>query len=149
MKLTKNLIFLLSAFYFLLSNVFAAEIPENLKDAINSKSKALQEINQKILETQKDLEETAGKGHTLQKEIKNVNARIKQLDLNIRASGINIEKLGLEITSLNDDLKDIRAKISLQKSGIEQLLQEIQKKDNENLLIVFLKIKVCQKIWPN
>ncbi|NCN53232.1 peptidoglycan DD-metalloendopeptidase family protein [Candidatus Wolfebacteria bacterium] len=141
----KNLLYFIFSFLclVLLSNfiVFAAETPEDLKESINSKTENLQEINQKILQTQKELEETEQKGKTLQNEIKQTNYRLNQIDLSIKSSEINIDKLGLEIKSLGYDINDIRIRSNLKKAGIGQFLKEIQKKDNESLLVIFLKNK--------
>jgi len=137
----KYVFFLLFTFYFLFSNVSAAEIPQNLKSAIEEKTKSLQEINQKILQTQKNLEETSGKGKTLQKEIRQFDYQLSQLNLGIRASEINIEKLNLEIESLNYDIGDTRSKINLQKDGITEILKAMERKDREAILITLLKNK--------
>mgnify|MGYP001565816951 FL=1 len=121
--------------------ILAAEIPQDLRNAIDSKSKELQEINQKILQTQKDLNETEGRGKTLQKEIKKLDLQLNQLNLGMRSSEINIEKLNLEIQELGYDLKDVRDDMSKKKSGVSQILREIQARDNETLLHTLLKGK--------
>src|SRR3989344_4317565 len=102
----------------------AAEIPENLKEAINVKSRQLQEINQKILETEEGLEKAEGKEKTLEKEIKKIDQQVNQLNLSIRSSEINIEKLSLEIQSLDYDIRDARSLSAVKKSGVAQLLRE-------------------------
>jgi len=117
----------------------AAEIPENLKEAINVKSRQLQEINQKILETEEGLEKAEGKEKTLEKEIKKIDQQVNQLNLSIRSSEINIEKLSLEIQSLDYDIRDARSLSAVKKSGVAQLLREIQKKDSETTITTLLK----------
>lgn len=121
--------------------ILAAEIPQDLRSAIDSKSKELQEINQKIIQTQKDLDETEGRGETLQKEIKKLDRQMNQLNLSIRSSEINIEKSNLEIQELGYGLKDVRDNMSQKKSGVSQILREIQARDNETLLHILLKGK--------
>ena len=132
-------LFLISYFLFLISPAIAAEIPQNLREAIDQKSKELQEIHQKILQTEKELEATEGTGRTLQKEIKQVDQRLSQLNLGIRSSEINIEKLGLEIESLGYDIKDTRESMDAKKSGVAQILRLLQARDNENILTAFLR----------
>jgi len=125
---------------FIIHHSFAAEISyQDLKVSINEKTKALQEVNQQLLQTQKDLDKTEGKSETLQGEIKKSDYRINQLNLNIKSSEINIEKLGLEIKSLNYDIGNVKTEIDVKKAGITQFLKEIQKKDNENVIIILLK----------
>lgn len=143
MGLNFKKVFLICIIHYLLFiiPVLGAEIPQNLKNAIEEKNKSLQEISQKILQTQKDLEETSGKGKTLQREIKQVDYQLSQLNLGIRASEINIEKLNLEIESLNYDIGDTRSKINLQKNGIAEILQAVDRKDKESIIVTLLKNK--------
>ncbi len=117
----------------------AAEIPEELKNSIEQKTKELETVNQQIAETQKKLEETEGQGKTLKKEITQVDQKLNQLNLGIKASEINIGKLNLEVESLQYDLKDIRGSIDITRSGIIKLFKELVKKDRESLLVVFLR----------
>ena len=135
-------VILIFTFYSLhLITAFAADDPQQLKDAINEKTQILQEINQKMLQAQKDLDAAGNKGKTLQNEIKQADYRINQLNLSIKSSEINIEKLGLEIKSLNYDMGKIDQQINAEKGGISQLLKEIQKKDGEELILILLKNK--------
>ncbi|OGY67206.1 MAG: hypothetical protein A3H63_00120 [Candidatus Harrisonbacteria bacterium RIFCSPLOWO2_02_FULL_45_10c] len=120
--------------------VFAANT-EDLKTAINEKTKALEEINQKITQTQKELGATEDKGRTLQKEIKGIDYNLNQLGLGIKASEINISKLSLEIESLGYEIGQVRSAIQIKKSGIAQLLRELQHQDNQPLLLTLLKNK--------
>ncbi len=131
------LIILISLFLVLGAN--AAEVPESLKQALNEKTQVLQEINQKILQTQKDLEATESKGQTLQKEIKQYDYRLQQLDLSIRSSQINIDKLGLEVESLQFGVGQVRSAMDIKKLGVAQILRKMQAKDAENTLLVLLK----------
>src|SRR3989344_998325 len=116
-----------------------AEIPPDLKNAINEKTQALQEINQKILQTEKELDETEAQSRTLQTEVKRRDQQLQQLNFGIRATEINIEKLNLELTDLNADIEEVRAKVKIQKSGLGQIIRAIAHKDNENTLAVLLR----------
>lgn len=138
-NIRKGIIFLFFISVFLIQISFAAEIPSDLLKSIDEKSKALQEVNQKLLEANKSLEETAGTGKKLQTEIKKTDAQISQLNLSIKGSEINIDKLGLEIKSIGYDIDRINSQMVVQKAGMRQFLKEIQAKDNEELLITLLK----------
>src|SRR3989344_3495611 len=119
----------------------SAATPEDLKTAISDKTKALEEINQKITQTQKELDATEDKSRTLQKEIKGIDYNLNQLGLGIKASEINISKLSLEIESLGYEIGQVRSAIQIKKSGIAQLLRELQHQDNQPLLLTLLKNK--------
>ena len=138
-NMKKGIIFLFFVSAFLLRFVSAAEIPVDLRKSIDDKSKALQEVNQKLAEANKSLEATADTGKKLQTEIKKTDAQINYLSLSIKGSQINIEKLGLEIKSIGYDIDKINNQISIQKAGMRQFLQELQMKDDEEMLITFLK----------
>lgn len=117
----------------------AAEVPENLKSAIEQKTKELETINQQISEAQKKLDETEGKGKTLKKEITQADQKISQLNLGIKASEINISKLKLEVESLQYNLKDIHGSMEKTRAGIAKLFRELVKRDREPLIITFLR----------
>ena len=122
-------------------SVFAAETPEELKKAIEAKTQALQEVNQKIAETKEDLEATEGKRESLQKDLKQSDYNINQLNLSVKSSELNIQKLGLEIEALKYDIGDTESQIEVKKLAIAELLRELQKKDMENALVIILKNK--------
>lgn len=138
-NLKKGIIFLFFVSAFLLRIVSAAEIPADLKDAIDAKSKSLQEINQKMAEAQKNLETVTTTDKKIQTELKKTDTQINYLNLSIKGSQINIEKLGLEIQSIGYDISKIKSQMTVQRAGMKQFLKEIQSQDNEGLLITFLK----------
>ncbi|MDP3729294.1 MAG: peptidoglycan DD-metalloendopeptidase family protein [bacterium] len=133
-------LFVICLFVFSISLLSAhATSPEELKSAIEEKTKLLTEVNQKITQAQEELQEAQGTSKTLQKEITGIDGTVRQLDLGIRSSEITVDKLGLEIESLNYDIDSVRLKVISQKSGVAQLLREVQRKDNETTVIVLLK----------
>lgn len=139
----KNLIFCISVliFTFLILNLSLAATPEELRNAIEQKSRELQEINNKIKENQKTLEQIQNQNKTLTYEIKNLDYNINQINLGIRYSEVNIEKLNLEINSLQYDINEAETDINSKKEAIIKIIQEFQKKDNETPLLIFLKNK--------
>lgn len=118
-----------------------AETPESLKKAIEEKNKALGELNQKITQTQQVLTETGEKSRTLQQEISTINSGINHLKLNIRSGEIKISKYNLEIEALQYDIGDTEKQIDLKEEAVASLLRELQKKDQETTLVIFLKNK--------
>jgi murein DD-endopeptidase MepM/ murein hydrolase activator NlpD len=137
----KVLIYIIISALFFGNAVFALQTPEELKKAIDDKNQALLDINNQIDQTQKQLESVQGQSKTLQQELKKIDYTINQVNLNIKSSELNIQKLGLEIESLKYDINDSKSQIEVKKTAISELLKEIQKNDNENLLTVFLKNK--------
>ncbi len=122
--------------------VYAISAEElNLKNAIDVKSKTLDEINKQIQETQDNLIETQQKGNSLKQEVKKSDYLINQINLNIKSSEIKVEKLGLEIESLNLNIKNSEERVYLKKIAIEDLLRKLQSKTYESGLYFFLKNK--------
>jgi len=133
-------LFLISCFLSLVS-LSSAAAPQELKNSINKKTQELSEINNKIAENQKNLEQTQYQGKTLQKEIGRLDLNIKQVVLSINASELTIDKLNLEIDSLGYTISDTELKIASKGETITKILQEIQQKEGETNLIIFLKNK--------
>lgn len=136
----KIFLFLLSIFYFLFSITLAAT-PVELKDSINQKTEELQKITNQIRDTQKKIEDVKVEGKTLKKEINSVDTQLSQINLNIKASEILIDRLKLEVESVSYDIEDIENKINSQKEAIASTLIELQKKEDETPLTIFLKNK--------
>ncbi len=136
----KTLIFLIIISLLNHSSVFGAA-PQELKGAINQKSQELQEINNKVKEAQNKLEEVQGQSRTLGSEINKIDSQVNQIKLSITSSEIMIDKLGLEINSLQYDISDAEKEIIDKKEAISKILQEMQQKDNETALMIFLKNK--------
>lgn len=129
-----------SIFYFTFSVSLAAS-PIELKDSINQKTGELQKITEQIKDTQKKIEDTKTEGKTLKKEITGVDTQLNQITLNIKSSEILIDRLKLEIESIAYDIEDIENKINTQKEAITLTLIELQKKEDETPLTIFLKNK--------
>lgn len=136
-------IFFLFATYFLFSTFYffpaLAAPPEELKASIDGKSRELQEISGKIKETQGKIDEAQGQRRTLQREITKIDTNIQQLTLSIKSSEVLVDKLGLEVNSLSYDIADIEADVEGKHSSIARIMQQIQEKDRETPLVIFLK----------
>ena len=113
--------------------------PEELRKSIDEKTSSLREINEKIEQTQKNINAVENRGKTLVKEIDRFNYQINQLGLGIKSSEIKIEKLGLELEDLEYGISEKEQAISLRKDAITSFLRKLQEKDNENTLVIFLK----------
>src|SRR3989344_9631880 len=121
-----------------LSASFAAT-PEELKQAIDAKSKELEKITTEVKQTQAQLDQIAGEKKTLSNEIKQLDYSISQLNLNIKSSEINIDKLKLELELLGEKKVDTETSIVGQKEAIAKVLRELQQKDNDNMIQILLR----------
>ncbi len=139
------LCFLILYNFGLTNNIKAQEIngdleqkKAELEQKIKEKSAELEKINQELSKTQSNLEETQKQKTSLQNEIKKLNETIKQLELNISADETTIQKLNLEIESLGYDIKNINFAIEKKEATIIKTIQQIQKNENKNLLMILL-----------
>lgn len=112
---------------------------EILRSKIEAKNAELQKILEEREQIVRQLEEASEQRATLQRELRNIDAVINQLNLSIKANQLILERLELEIESLANEIKNIETSIENQKATIAKLFVELQQKDKENLLIIFLK----------
>ncbi|MBI2010745.1 MAG: peptidoglycan DD-metalloendopeptidase family protein [Candidatus Colwellbacteria bacterium] len=115
------------------------EAIDELKDVIDSKTQELLEINKKIAETQLKITEVQGKGDTIENAIAQLDYEITQLNYGIRSSEISIDKLVLELESLGYELGDVKQDMAKKSAIVGGLLREMQQKDREGLLELFLR----------
>jgi len=105
----------------------------DLQDVIESKTKELVEINQKITETQSKITEIQGQGDTLENTIAQLDYEITQLNYGIRSSEVSIDKLILELESLGYELGDVEQDMDEKTVIVGNLLRQMQQKDREGL----------------
>lgn len=111
---------------------------DELRRSIEERSKALQEINAQIAETQKKLTEAGELGKTLTRELQRMDYRVNQLNLHIKSSEVNIEKLLLEIRELELEAAKNENQAARKRGVIAYFLGQLEEKERENVLVVFL-----------
>ncbi|HEY4475620.1 MAG TPA: peptidoglycan DD-metalloendopeptidase family protein [Candidatus Paceibacterota bacterium] len=134
-----SILFVSLACISILASRSLAASPDELRKSIEEKAKGLQEINRQIQDAQKNLTAADQKSKSLNQEIKQGDYRINQLNLSIRASQLKIDKLELEVQSLGYDIGDKEKGISGKKEAIKELLRELQEKNRETMLMLFLR----------
>jgi murein DD-endopeptidase MepM/ murein hydrolase activator NlpD len=139
--LTLFIFCILSPVYYSLAADSVPTTQDQLQQAIDEKTKELSALNDKISQAQQDLSTVQTQGQSLQREVKKANASINQVNLGIQSSQINIQKLGLEIQSLKYNITDTQSQIDAKKGAIIKLLEELQQKDSETILTIFLQNK--------
>lgn len=112
---------------------------EELKAVMDKKTAELEKVNAEIEKTQNTLNATAAYASTLQKQIGSIDKSINQVALNIRSSELTIDKLALQIAQLEDAVAEQERELGNKRGAISETLRQMQEKDNENLLMVFLK----------
>jgi len=124
---------------FIFFTIAYATTTQELRDSISEKSAELKQIDSERQQIFDNLNTLNKESQSLQKDIKKNDYQISQLSLTIKSSEVTIEKLSLESESLNDEIKDIEIKSDTKKETIVNLLRELDEKENEGFLNIFLK----------
>lgn len=114
---------------------------ETLRDLIEEKNERLKELQEQRVALEKNLETVSKSNTKLSKEIKTMDNTIGQLGLLVKSNNLSIEKIELEIDSLTGDIGSTEKNIAQKKETIGKLFSELQQKDNENFLTIFLRSK--------
>lgn len=141
MKRNKRFVFLFLfavVFGMFPSGVFGQASTE-LRKLIDEKASALKELETQRKELQKQLDAVSGTSNKLSGEIQYMNSTINQLNMLVRSNELTVEKLNLEITSLRDEINETEENIANKKQAVAKLFSELQQKDSENFLIIFLR----------
>jgi len=112
-----------------------------LRDLIAEKSERLKELQEQRNVLEKNLDTVSKSNTKLSKEIKTMDNTIGHLDLLVKSNNLSIEKIELEIGSLVGDIGSTEKNISNKKETIGKLFSELQQKDKENFLTMFLRNK--------
>ncbi|KKU15094.1 hypothetical protein A3D55_01235 [Candidatus Jorgensenbacteria bacterium RIFCSPHIGHO2_02_FULL_45_20] len=116
-----------------------ADYSDDMRRAIDEKAAALKELEEQRKELEKTLDGISASNNKLSGEIKYVDNTINQLNITVRSNELTVEKLELEMDSLRSDIDATEESIANKKQTIGKLFTEMQQRDNENLLVVFLK----------
>lgn len=121
--------------------VAAQEIPGDLKARITEKTTILEAIEVQRAALEQGLEEVEGSARSLSHEVKNIDANIRALDLTIRSNEVTIERLALERDLLAEEIPRIEESVADTKLTVKKLFVELQEREHENLLALFLRNK--------
>jgi len=114
---------------------------ESLQEGIEENNRELQELQQEREALEEKLEAVEGKSNELSSELRRINYQVEQLNISTRANRLTIKKFGYEVASLHEDIFDTEKKIEQSKETIGKLFVQLQQRENENFLVIFLKYK--------
>ena len=118
--------------------VFAITADE-LRQAIDAKSKALDALNTQIKSTQTQLDAVNSQKQTLKGDISKLDYTVNQLKLSISASEVNIQKMTLELDGLKNQQTQTEQAIISNKEAIAETMRELQTTDQNDLVSIILK----------
>lgn len=114
---------------------------EETQKQIEERAGKLNQLNQELLNTQRSLEQVKNQKQSLEKQVKTLDTTIRQLDLNIQQDDVTKQKLGLEIESLRGQIDLIEAAIVDRRAAVAELFRQMQRIDDANLFLAFLSNK--------
>src|SRR3989344_9200927 len=117
------------------------ELSDSLKRLIDLKSSQLQTLQEQKMVLEKNLQEVSESNSSLAKELRTIDYNINQLNLSIKGNKLTLEKLSMEIDSLRNDIKTTQESLKNKKESVAKLFVELQQKDRENTLTLFLRSK--------
>jgi len=112
---------------------------DDLRNAIDQKTKELERINAEITKTEGNLNQAQTQSKGLSKDVTKLSNSIAELNLRVQAGEVTIEKLRLELEGLDNNIDYLSDTIGKKKDGIAALLRTLQQKDAENMLMAVLK----------
>lgn len=118
-----------------------ADTPPELKAAIDKKNKEMDDLSNQIKSVQDQLVTTQDTKQTLQREVTQINNNVKQLDIGIKLSKTAVEKLGYEIQDTQYTISESEQRIADRKQSINEMLRQIQQKDDSGPVMSILKGK--------
>lgn len=119
----------------------SGESVDTLRKAIDEKGAALRELEAQRMELQKQLDSINYSSNRLSSEIRYFDSSIGQLNMLVKSNEIMVEKLELEVEALVENIEMTQDEIINKKKTIGKLFTELQQRDGENLLTIFLKNK--------
>ena len=110
-----------------------------VENRIKEQNSELEKLNRQLQETQNKLDSARSEKTSLQSELNVIKNSINQLNLSLKTDRLSVEKLTLEIDSLRFDIQDIDGSVETKKISISDLLREMYRNDNINLLTIILR----------
>jgi len=117
----------------------SSAVSSTLRNLIEEKSEALQELEEQRKLLQENLDDISTSENQISSEIRRTQNSINQLNLIVRANSIAVEKLDLEIQSLSGGINEVEQLIENRKDAIARLFGELQQRENESILSIFLR----------
>ncbi|MDO8496446.1 MAG: peptidoglycan DD-metalloendopeptidase family protein [bacterium] len=131
------IIFLFITGYILLATSLASA--QNEDERINQLRQQIEALEKEAEQYRGNIASERAKAQSLQGEISVLNNQIKKIQTQIAITSKNIDKTRIEIEGLDGGIFNTQEKISYKKDTIGQLILDVYKQDNENLLLVLLK----------
>src|SRR3989344_2327475 len=131
------IIFLFITCYILLATSLASA--QNEDERISQLRQQIEALEKEAEQYRGNIASEKAKSQSLQGEISVLNNQIKKIQTQMTITSKNIDKTKIEIEGLDGGIFDTQQKINYKKDTIGQLILDVYKQDNENLLLVLLK----------
>ena len=109
----------------------------------------LKELEELILQYDKDITKTEAEKQTLQYQISNLRRKIDQLNLQIRQSGIVINSLGIKIDDTEKSIYGTTVKIEEMKERLIDILRLINEEDKKSYIEIIFSVDNLSDFFDN
>jgi len=113
---------------------------DDLKEQIQQKQQEIEKLQKEAEQYRASLNESSSMAKTLNAEISRINKKIKSLEYEININQKKIEEAQLKIRDLNNNIDQTENTIEENKKILAELVQTLNELDNQNNLVVLLKI---------
>ena len=115
-----------------------AQSPEGVEAQAAAVNEQIQKLKDEIAQLQGELNSTTAQKQTLQSAVKALDLQIQTLTKSISLTNTQIGQKDKEIKSLAGGILDTSAGIERSQSGMAETLRELQARDDEHLVTLFL-----------
>ena len=113
---------------------------DDLKQQIQQKQQEIEKLQKEAEQYRASLNESSSMAKTLNAEISRINKKIKSLEYEITINQKKIEEAQLKIRDLNNNINQTKNNIEENRKILAELVQTLNELDNQNNLVVLLKI---------
>ncbi len=111
--------------------------------------KELKELEELILQYDKDITKTEAEKQTLQYQIRILRNRIDQLNLQIRQSNLTIQSLGLKISDTEQSISETTMKISEMERKLVDILRLVYEESEKSYLEILFEGETLSDFFDN
>lgn len=117
----------------------SADVLDDLRQRLFEKRQAVQKIQDRIQEYQRDLGSKRQEATTLHGQIEVIDGGVRSLTLQIDKTKVEIEEIEAELAALKEETKRVEADLGRHKELLRAYLRELQALDADSMVASFLK----------
>ena len=118
---------------------FRFSLAETDQEKINRLQQQIEALEHQAEQLRHSIAETQEEAQSIQQQLNAINTQVRAIQLEIDRTAAQINKTSTQISNVQSNISTTQSKIEYQKSSLAQLLLDMQKRDEENLLMILFK----------